>query len=326
MKSSCFLLLAVVLYTGAYGQSAITAGFISAEYSLFEDQVNAEAYLFTADMNPPSTVEICWGDGNCTTTPLSGGPFLPIYNASHIYANPGTYRISIEACCYPPLSFGPAMQEFSIYTSKIVPDPNDPDPIVNRTPFLLQLPIQQAFVGQSLQFNFNATDLEGDSISYFLLPPPGVANYLYPTQVLPGPNNVLTLDPQTGDLVWDAPQKEGCYYVSVGIAEHRSNQPLDTMVTVIQICATEMEVATSSVEAKDGWHWYPNPTNDVLVVSKQEDVFSGRLEVMDQTGKVVLRKELNTTVNETKLEVRDLPAGIYIIRIGSRVLGRFVKK
>lgn len=325
MKKSIGLWL-LALLTGAtvYGQYAIGAGFIKAYNSNIEvNKVHAIAYLFAADVNPPETVEICWGDGTCSEVPMTGDIFVASYEAIHTYAGPGNYRISVNVCCYANLPFMPATQEFSLYTTRVVAEPGVL--YLNSTPTLFQAVTQLLFVDQSLHFNFNALDADGDSISYHLVVPPGLENYLYPNEIFPGPNDILTLDAETGDLVWDAPHATGDYYLAMNIISYRNSQPIDTMVTIMQIHVIEFPVGTSSAQVDDDWRWYPNPASDVLVVSRREGNISGLLEVVDLAGRVVIRKDLPKSPLPFSLEIKHLSAGVYILRLQGRALGQFVK-
>lgn len=108
---------------------------------------------------------------------------------------------------------------------------------VNNTPQLLVPPVDKAAVGKVYIHNPGAFDIDGDSLSYRLvfckqdedLP---VANYRFPHETFPegdarngnsttGGESTFTLDPITGDLVWDAPGTAGEYNAAFFIEEWR---------------------------------------------------------------------------------------------------------
>jgi len=66
---------------------------------------------------------------------------------------------------------------------------------------------------------------------------------------------------------------------------------------------------------------YPNPVKDVLNISTTESLNNATTEVFDLTGRHILQGKLsNNTIN-----VSALPAGIYILKIGTRS-GKFIKE
>lgn len=144
----------------------------------------------------------------------------------------------------------------------------------NSSAVLLQPPIDFACVGERFIHNANAFDPDGDSLAYELIVPlqdvnSEVPNYQFPDQITPGSNNRLTLDPATGDLVWDAPQRTGEYNVAFKILEYRqgilinaiirdmqilvencSNQP-PVIETIEEICVVAGDVVNFEVLATD---------------------------------------------------------------------------
>ncbi len=66
----------------------------------------------------------------------------------------------------------------------------------------------------------------------------------------------------------------------------------------------------SSVKTEDPEHLslYPNPAQDVLVLNPE--LTNGRFEILSETGEVLMRGKLTSTIN-----IQQLPAGNYFIRI-----------
>jgi hypothetical protein len=108
---------------------------------------------------------------------------------------------------------------------------------VNNTPQLLVPPVDRAAVGKLYIHNAGAYDVDGDSLSYRMvfckqdvnMP---VANYRFPHQTFPegdprngtsleGGEPTFTLDPITGDLVWNTPGTRGEYNAAFLIEEWR---------------------------------------------------------------------------------------------------------
>ncbi len=202
------------------------------------------------------SLEIFWGDGtsefvlrvNGPGNPPQGDPLendikLNYYRAVHTYPARGRYTIGMRdpnrigdiLNVNPPFSIN---VEFYIQTVFTLPNPQFQG--CNDTPIFLQPPIDVACVGKVFTHNPNAIDFDGDSLAYFpIVPLAGpnleVPNYLYPDMIAPGPNNNITLDNVTGDIVWDAPQRAGEYNYTIIIVEYREGIALDTIVRDMQI-------------------------------------------------------------------------------------------
>lgn len=121
---------------------------------------------------------------------------------------------------------------------------NAGDPNFNTAPLLLNPPIDRATTGQVYTHNPGAYDVDGDSLSYKLLVPQSgagqeVPNYKYPDDPSFGGSSSLTLDPLTGDLVWDAPVKPGEYNVAFMIEEWRDGVRIGFIIRDMQIIVEE---------------------------------------------------------------------------------------
>ncbi|HND87028.1 MAG TPA: gliding motility-associated C-terminal domain-containing protein [Saprospiraceae bacterium] len=214
------------------------------------------------------TLNICWGD-NTPCQPVrrsnggGNGVELPnnikynTYIAIHTYAVPGQYRISMTD---PNRNAGiinvnpPASDNVTFHIETYYQFQNAQFGGNNTTPYLLQPPVDNACVGQPFKHNPNASDPEGDSLSYHLIKPlqnsdSPVPNYSFPNEVMPGPGNQLSLDERTGDLVWDAPQRAGEYNVAMIIVSWRNGHAIDTTIRDMQIFVEECENHPPKVEA-----------------------------------------------------------------------------
>lgn len=215
------------------------------------------------------SLTICWGDGTCDVVARANGPGNPpqgeilendtkrnFYYAFHTFPARGTYRISMND---PNRNGGilnvnfPNSEQirFHIQTTYTIPNPQFQG--CNDTPVLLQPPIDIGCVGERFTHNPNAYDSDGDSLSYkFIVPLQEVdlevANYQFPNMINPSPNNNLTIDEVTGDIVWDAPQKAGEYNLAMIIVEHRQGIPIDTVIRDMQILVVECENKPPTVE------------------------------------------------------------------------------
>jgi len=182
---------------------------------------------------------------------------------------------------------------------------------LNRTPVMLNPPLDSARVGQKFCHNPAAFDADGDSLSYRLSIPkqgtPGtcinrnVNGYRDPALgVDPDAKNELqnapatfTINPITGDLCWDAPASPGVYNVAFIIEEWRDGVKIGEVVRDMQIvvadatnrrplldpidnfCVEAGQTATRTIRAMD-------PDNNRMILSAYGGVFN-----LDPEGKPI---------------------------------------
>ncbi|MCB9306719.1 MAG: gliding motility-associated C-terminal domain-containing protein [Lewinellaceae bacterium] len=201
------------------------------------------------------TLTIHWGDGSMEQVVRTNGPGTPpqgdvkpndikynTYIAIHTYAGPATYRISMTdpnriagiVNVNPPSSDNVPFHIETIYSFQ---DPQFGGE--NTTPYLLQPPIDNACVGKPFKHNPNAFDPDDDSLSYHLIVPlqslgTPVPNYSFPNQISPV-NNFLSLDPVSGDILWQTPQSPGEYNLAFIIVSWRNGVAIDTTIRDMQI-------------------------------------------------------------------------------------------
>lgn len=197
------------------------------------------------------SLRIFWGDGTSEMVARSNGNGQPLpnnikrnlYTAEHTYPGRGTYTLSM----FDPNRIGDILNvnppnsisvPFFLQTSLTLLNPQFQG--VNSSAVLLQPPIDFACVGQTFIHNPNAYDPEGDSLSYELVVPlqdenMEVPRYSFPSQISPGPNNRISLDPVTGDFVWNSPQQAGEYNIAIRINEYRNGVLINYIIRDMQI-------------------------------------------------------------------------------------------
>ena len=167
-------------------------------------------------------------------TNLDGETEINTYVTTHTFPSTGPYTIKyLEANRNDGVlninNGGSVDVTFYIETQIVI------DPIVglNASPILTVPPIDRAAVGWIYLHNPGAFDREGDSLSYKLVPSKDNENSPVPNFVLPNDpmfggsrqdSNappIFTLDPLTGDVVWDAPALAGEYNFAFIIEEWR---------------------------------------------------------------------------------------------------------
>ncbi|MEO9804675.1 MAG: gliding motility-associated C-terminal domain-containing protein [Reichenbachiella sp.] len=191
--------------------------------------------------------EIDFGDGtivnltesaeNSGTTPLEDEVAYNFFEITHTFSAPGKYTIR-----YNERNRNAGVQNMSnsvdtpfyIETTILI----DPFVGLNNTPVFLVPPIDKGAVGAAFLHNPGAYDSDGDSLSYRITTPKqsfdrNVNNYLSPNdpefydgnylQGNEAQNDVpvFTIDPISGNLLWDAPGAPGEYNIAFIVDEWR---------------------------------------------------------------------------------------------------------
>jgi len=293
MKKLIFLTLLFSTLASSLFATHNRAGEITYEQlSQFYYKVTITTYTKTSSPADRPELEIWWGDGTRDTIPRAffqdnfGGPGSDIrkniYYGFHTYPGPSIYKIYFE----DPNRNGGVV---NIPNSVNVPFYVESQLIIslslgfNNSPLLLQPPIDEGTVGQVFVHNANAYDPDGDSLSYELIFCKGAGGLPIPGYTYPAASNSFTLDPVTGDLVWDSPTGCGEFNVAFLIKEWRNgfnigyverdmqinilcNNPNNNQPPVItslnDICVTAGTTVNFTVTATD-----PNNTNIVTLTA-----------------------------------------------------------
>jgi len=192
-----------------------------------------------------------WGDNTAEliprtniSNPLPGEDIqVNVYQMEHTYPGRATYTLSFmdpnRVNNIQNVNF-PNSVDVPFYVQTTFTFVNTQFQGFNNSVILLQPPIDFACVGRTFLHNPNAYDPDGDSLSYELVTPfqsegMEVPRYELPDEILPGPDNQISLDPVTGDFVWDAPQTAGEYNIAIKINEYRRGVLLNSVIRDMQI-------------------------------------------------------------------------------------------
>jgi len=184
-------------------------------------------------INPPAPdraeLEIFWGDGQNDTiartssVPVAADIKRNEYFGIHTYSGSGVYTIYFidENRNAGVLNIpGSVNVPFYVETQLIINASLGLQNIYNNTPVLLEPPIDDGVVNQLFIHNPSAFDPDGDSLSYELTVCKGTGGGPVPGYSLPiGPNSSITVDPYTGDFIWNSPQQTGIYNFAFIIRE-----------------------------------------------------------------------------------------------------------
>lgn len=157
---------------------------------------------------------------------------INIFTVEHTFPGPGEYIVTFREF---NRNAGVVNMDNSVNTPFYIETKVIIDPILgcNNTPILTIPPVDGACTGTAFIHNPGAYDPDGDSLSYSIVIPKQdrdlpVNNYRFPNNAEFGGTTELgdvpttfTLDPITGDLVWDAPGLAGEYNMAFIVEEWR---------------------------------------------------------------------------------------------------------
>ena len=206
-------------------------------------EITLTSYTFTP--SPANAfrdyLTISWGDGTVSDIRRVVVTYLPdeiTYNkylGQHTFPGPSTYTISCED---PNRNGGILNIPNSINTPLFIVSELMISPFIggyNNSPVLLIPPVDNGCVNQPFYHNPGAYDADGDSLSYKLVPCRGAQGQVIPGYTYPAASKSLTLDPVTGDLVWDSPMQQGEYNIAILIEEWRNGLKIGSVLRDMQI-------------------------------------------------------------------------------------------
>lgn len=195
----------------------------------------------------------------------------------------------------------------------------------NNSPVFANFPIAYGCLNNGC-FTYNplATDTDGDSLSYKLVPcttdfGPVIPGYSFPGA---GSVNVFSIDSLSGLVSWCNPQFAGDYNVGIKIEEWRKNDDGDYFLIGYVIRDTQFTIenctGVSDIVGKDqNISLYPNPATDYLEIrftEASDELYS--IVITDVAGKTVAGLLKDSAIKPTMtFDMKELSAGIYFVKI-----------
>jgi hypothetical protein len=261
-KFTYVVILAIFFSLTSYA-THIKAGEFSARRlsnSALEYEITLTLYYNTANAAADQpVVKIEFGDGesaNVTRFPNPGinignNTTKNVFTVAHTYNGASTYLISMQEinrnANIQNIAFGNSEVPFYIELQLKI------NPIygLNSSPVMTVPPIDFGAVGKIFTHNPGAYDPDGDSLSYELITAQRAANtpilgYNFPGDPVYGGQSTLggpaflTLNPATGDIVWNAPSNFGSaspkyYNIAIKITEWRFGRAIGYIVRDMQV-------------------------------------------------------------------------------------------
>ncbi|HRS54293.1 MAG TPA: hypothetical protein P5250_06275, partial [Bacteroidales bacterium] len=239
-KILSLIILLILYYTYSYATHQ-RAGEITYKWiSDYTYEITLVTYTFTPSPADRPELDVLWGDGTSSTLPRIEKINMPndisknTYIGVHSYAAPGTYKISMED---PNRNYGilniPNSVNVPFYIETIL----NINPFIgpNNSPVLLNPPIDNGCVNELFIHNPAAYDPDGDSLSYMLGVCKGENGLDIAGYTLPLASNSISINPYTGDLIWDKPILQGEYNIVILIQEWRHGVLISTILRDMQI-------------------------------------------------------------------------------------------
>jgi len=206
----------------------------------FTYEITLITYTFTPSPADRPELDVYWGDGSFSTIPRNEKINMPnnisknTYIGIHSYSSSGIYTISMED---PNRNYGILNIPNSVNIPFYLETTLMINPFIgaNNSPVLLNPPIDNGCVNQLYVHNPGAYDSDGDSLSYKLGVCKGEDGLDIPGYILPLASNSITINPYTGDLVWENPVMQGEYNVAIIIEEWRYGVLVGTVLRDLQI-------------------------------------------------------------------------------------------
>jgi gliding motility-associated-like protein len=251
-------------------------------------QFTITTYTYTPSSADRPEIPVFWGDGTgsiierLSKTDLANNISKNVYAATHTFAAAGSYTISFEdiyrnaGILNIPNSFN---IPFYIQTTLII----NPFLGSNSSPQLLNPPIDNGCTNVIYYHNPGAYDADGDSLSYSLITCKGYDGEDIPGYSMPQASNSLTINPITGDLIWDTPLTTGEYNIAILIKEWRQGILIGTITRDMQITISPCDNRPPEIHTIINTCISADDTLTFEVVGTDLDLDNVRLEAFSAT-------------------------------------------
>ncbi|GAB3269062.1 hypothetical protein GCM10027347_38850 [Larkinella harenae] len=312
------------------------------------------------DQSPVSAqtdkIEVCFDTGlsavsvsRIQSVVLDGGVLMNEYRATHSYngSGSGNRTISVSIPNRTDSRNAPMAFRMPVYFRTTFTTAQS-----NSTPTFQNLGQQvTGLVNQRNEYNFRASDADGDSIVYSLIRPQDgacgriripVSPYTFPNDVTR--KGTFKINAQNGQLVWNAPTETGRYSFAVMVKEWRnglliSETIADMMALIVDNVggnpgsvpsyepAVESDLLTAVEQRIDDQDLtltvFPSPSpGRFQVVLQSQKPTTATFQLLDSQGKMIQEVKANAAALEHRQSIgnEQLAPGLYLIR--SFVRGR----
>ncbi|MFZ4399875.1 MAG: gliding motility-associated C-terminal domain-containing protein [Bacteroidales bacterium] len=235
------LLFSFVAQTFATHERAAEITYRRISNTSLQYEIKLVTYTYTPSPADRPQLDILWGDGSSgqiqrtSKVNLAGDVSRNEYIAIHTYPGVGTYKISMED---PNRNNGVINIPNSVNVPIFVETMLVISPFINpknNSPQLLNPPLDMGCVGSLFIHNPGAYDPDGDSLSYKLVKCRGAQGLEIPGYTFPQASTSFSINPFTGDLIWENPVMQGEFNVAILIEEWRNGVRIGYITRDMQI-------------------------------------------------------------------------------------------
>jgi hypothetical protein len=347
-----FILIISLLFTFSKVNAAYHAGHITYAWLYgYTYQIKLTTYTTISSISSNTYCEdsLCFGDGQGVVVVRNNGgvglcsppahdgviinSFIKMneYITTHTYPGPGNYIICFnESNRNAGINNIPnsVNQPFSLESYLVIPTFGSGK---NSSSVCSNLAIADGCSNNGcFTYNPSATDSDGDSLSYEILP------CVTPGASLPaaGTSGTFNINPVSGLLTWCSPQYNGDYNVIIKIKEWRKDDDGNNILMGYVIRDTQFNITTcTGVIELDNKNTlvtiYPNPTLNVFKIQLNEittEEYS--MYLIDMSGRVLLQtKNVQFKKEEPYFfNIEDVSKGIYFLKITGNHQTNITKK
>ncbi len=240
MSRFFFTILFIFLVISAMATHERAGEIVYTHVSGLTYEVKIITYTYSPSPADRPELEIQWGDGTSSVLPrISLVDLTPVirrneYTGQHTYAGGGTFKLSVED---PNRNYGIVNIPNSVNIPFFIETELVINPFLgsNNSVVLLNPPLDYGCVNRLYIHNPGAYDPDGDSISYKLTVCRGAGGLPIPGYTLPSASVEFSINPVTGDLVWDRPVMQGEYNVAFIVEEWRNGIRIGYVTRDLQI-------------------------------------------------------------------------------------------
>ncbi len=217
-------------------------------------EVTIVTYSYAPSPADRYELEINWGDNTSTVLLRNNGPIgtlghmgeivgpdlkRNLYTGVHTFPGASTYKITLED---PNRNYGIQNIPNSVEVPLFIETLLIINPFIgaNSSPQLLLPPIDLGCVDQPFIHNPGAYDPDGDSLSFRLTTCKGangenIPGFQLPNQVGTNVGSSFTMNPVTGEILWQNPMMQGEYNIAFLIEEWRNGLKIGYITRDMQI-------------------------------------------------------------------------------------------
>lgn len=255
MKKYLILLIVFIWFASPVKATHQRAGEITFKYiSGLTYEITIVTYSYAPSPADRFELEINWGDNTSTILPRANGtvgqqghegeivaPDIKrnLYIGVHTFPGSATYKITLED---PNRNYGIQNIPNSVEVPLFIETELIINPFIgkNSSPQLLLPPIDQGCVDQPFLHNPGAYDPDGDSLSFRLVTCRGaggdnIPGFQLPNQVGTNIGSKFTMNPLTGEILWQNPKMQGEYNIAFLIEEWRNGNKIGYITRDMQI-------------------------------------------------------------------------------------------